>query len=36
VRVTPESIAEIPTLAESSETSIIDYLAMVNRSRPTA
>jgi adenylate cyclase len=32
VRVTPESIAEFPTLAEFSETSIVDYL--VNRFSP--
>ena len=31
VRVTPESIIEFPTLAELSEGSIVDYVAMVNR-----
>ena len=31
VRVTPESIAEFPTLAELSEGSIVDFLAIVNR-----
>jgi adenylate cyclase len=31
VRVTPESIAEFPTLAELSEGSIVDHLAMINR-----
>jgi adenylate cyclase len=31
VRVTPESIAEFPTLAELSEASIVDYVAMVSR-----
>ena len=30
-RVTPESIAEFPTLAELSEGSIVDHLAMINR-----
>jgi adenylate cyclase len=34
VRLTPESIAEFPTLAEFSEASIVDYLAMVNRFSP--
>lgn len=34
VRVTPESIPKFPTLAESSETSIIDYQAIVNRFSP--
>jgi adenylate cyclase len=31
VRVTPESIAEFPTLAELSEGSIVDYVAIINR-----
>jgi adenylate cyclase len=31
VRVTPESIAEFPTLAELSQASIVDYVAMVSR-----
>jgi adenylate cyclase len=31
VRVTPESIAQFPTLAELSEGSIVDHLAMINR-----
>ena len=31
VRVTPESIAEFPTLAELSEGSIVDHVAIINR-----
>jgi adenylate cyclase len=31
VRITPESIAEFPTLAELRDGSIVDYVALINR-----